>query len=89
MTERLPDGAEAILDVCKIEDYCLNPSHPRGRHKATVFREALGLERGDAGWLRDVLLDAARANEAHKVRRVSGAHIGGSTLRSRDKEKLL
>jgi hypothetical protein len=66
MAERLPNGDKAILDVRKIEDYCLNPTHPRGRHEARVFREALGLGRGHADWLRGVLLDAARANEARK-----------------------
>jgi hypothetical protein len=51
MTNRLPQSDEAILDVRKIEDYCLNPSHPRGRHKARVFRDALGIHRDDAVWL--------------------------------------
>ncbi len=51
----------------KIEDYCLSPSHPRGRHKARVFREALDLQRSDAKWLRDVLLEAARSCEASQV----------------------
>lgn len=60
MTTYLPKRNEAVLDIRKIEDYCLNPSHPRGRHKARVFREALGLQRSDAGWLRDVLLKARR-----------------------------
>jgi hypothetical protein len=64
MTKRLPHGDQAILDMRKIEDYCLNPSHPRGRHKARVFREALDLQRSDASWLRDALLDAARSAEA-------------------------
>jgi uncharacterized protein DUF6883 len=48
MTTHLPYSDEAILDVRKIEDYCLSPSHPRGRHKARVFREALGLQQSDA-----------------------------------------
>lgn len=48
MTKRLPRGDEAILDIRKIEDYCLNPSHPRGCHKARIFREVLGLQRNDA-----------------------------------------
>lgn len=67
MTTRLPHGDEAILDIRKIEDYCLNPSHPRGRHKAWVFREALDLQRSDASWLRDLLLEAARSGEALRV----------------------
>jgi hypothetical protein len=48
MTTYLPNRDEAVLDIRKIEDYCLNPSHPRGRHKARVFREALDLQRRDA-----------------------------------------
>jgi hypothetical protein len=56
----LPNSDRAILDIRKIEDYCLDPAHPRGRHKARVFREALGIERTDALWLRRVLLEAVR-----------------------------
>jgi hypothetical protein len=57
MVTRLPNGDRAIVDIRV--DYCLNPSHPRGRHKARVFRQAAGLQRGDAAWLRDALLEAA------------------------------
>jgi hypothetical protein len=67
MTRRLPHGDRAILDIRKIEDYGLSTSHPRGRHKARVFREALDIERGDGSWLRDVLLAAARSCEASQV----------------------
>jgi hypothetical protein len=67
MTMHLPNWSEAALDIRKIEDYCLSPSHPRGRHKARVFREALDLQRSDAGWLRDALLVAARSGEASQV----------------------
>jgi hypothetical protein len=67
MTARLPHSDEATLDIRKIADYCLSPSHPRGRHKARVFREALDLQRNDAPWLRDALLEAARSSEAFTV----------------------
>ena len=67
MTARLLHGGEAVLDIRKIADYCLSPSHPRGRHKARVFREALDLQRSDASWLRDVLLETARSSEASQV----------------------
>lgn len=67
MTRRLPNADAAILDIRKLADYCLNPSHPRGRHKARVFREALGLESGNAAWLRDALLQAVRSSEAQQV----------------------
>ena len=60
----LPNYHRAILDLRKIEDYCLNPDHPRGRHKAQVFRGALGINRADAEWLRSAILRAMRHNEA-------------------------
>lgn len=52
------------LDLRKIEDYCLNPDHPRGRHKARVFREALGIGRSDAAWLRSTLLSVTSGDDA-------------------------
>ena len=59
----LPNGDRAILDLRKLADYCLNPAHPRGRHKARVFRESLGMGQADADGLRALLLHAA----AHKA----------------------
>ena len=67
MTSLLPNGGRAILDIRKLADYCLNPAHVRGRHRARVFRQALGFERGDAAELRDRLLEAARDNVALEV----------------------
>jgi hypothetical protein len=67
MMKALPRGDQAILDIRKIEGYCPNSSHPRGRHKARVFREALDLQRSDASWLRDALLEAARSREASPI----------------------
>ncbi|MEK8089899.1 DUF6883 domain-containing protein [Thermithiobacillus plumbiphilus] len=60
----LPNGERAIVDIAKLRDYCLNDGHPEGRHKARVFRSALGLASPDAAILRDALLDAARVNDA-------------------------
>jgi hypothetical protein len=77
MTIYLPNREKAELDIRKIEDYCLSPSHPRGRHKARVFREALELQRSDAEWLRDALLKAAHSGEASQV----SADIWGSHWR--------
>ena len=64
MAAQLPTADRAILDIRKLEDYCLSPSHPRGGHKARVFRDALGLDQGDAAWLRAALLAAAATGEA-------------------------
>jgi hypothetical protein len=38
--------------------YVLNPDHPRGRHKARVFRSALGIRQADWRYLRDQLVAA-------------------------------
>jgi hypothetical protein len=54
----LPNGEAATLDIRKLSDYCLDPVHPRGRHKARVFRETLGVLREDAVWLRNAILTA-------------------------------
>ena len=66
MATFLPNPDQAVLDIRKIEDYCLNPLHPRGRHKARVFREALDLGPMRA-WLQGVLLEAARYCEASPI----------------------
>jgi hypothetical protein len=82
---RLPNPDQAALDIRRIEDYCLNPSHPRGRHKARVFRQALGLERSDSAWLRDVLLAATTSGEASQV----AVFIGALMPRSGDMTRVL
>jgi hypothetical protein len=89
MTKRLPHGDQAILDMRKIGDYCLNPSHPRGRHKARVFREALDLQRSDASWLRDALLEAHVPPKPSRMGRTLGGRIGASMRTSGDKEGVL
>jgi len=54
------------VDLRKLEDYCLDPTHPRGRHKARVFVSALGLRRQDAVRFREALLGAAARADARE-----------------------
>ena len=61
---KLRGGATATVGVSKLRDYCLDPHHPRGRHKARVFLSALGLGQGDADFLRATLLKAALEADA-------------------------
>ena len=61
---KLPDAQHAVVDVNKLRDYCLNPLHPRRRHKARVFASALRLLQADAEYLRARLLNAVLENEA-------------------------
>src|SRR6516164_11594774 len=48
------------VDLEKLREYCLSGSHPRGRHKAPVFRSRLGITQADAEFVRQALLDAAQ-----------------------------
>ena len=58
---KLPNAARAVVEIEKLRDYCLNTSHPRGRHKARVFESVLGIAVDDAQELRQALLTAAGA----------------------------
>jgi len=61
---KLPGGENAVVEIAKLRDYCLDPSHPRGRHKSRIFLAVLGLAQADAEFLRQELLRAARAATA-------------------------
>jgi hypothetical protein len=63
----LPNARSAVLDLRKLEEYCLSRLHPRGRHKARVFQEALGIGRSEAGWLRQQILAALTEAEAMEL----------------------
>lgn len=61
---KLPNAECAEVNLRKLRNYCLSESHPEGRHKAKVFRTALGLTAADAEELKDALLHAAQVEEA-------------------------
>ena len=61
---RLPNGDQAVVPLDKLLDYCLNPEHPRGQHKARVFAAALGITSAEADCLRAELLAAAATRDA-------------------------
>ena len=61
---KLPRAEHAFIDERKLVDYCLNPGHPRGRHKARVFSSALGFAESSAPIIRAALLEAARNRDA-------------------------
>ncbi|MBU1487748.1 hypothetical protein KKH56_06860 [bacterium] len=65
----IPNAEHALVDIRKLRDYCLNPTHDDGKHKARLFAAALGMTRNDAGDLRDVLLQAVRTQDAQLGRR--------------------
>jgi len=61
---KLPNADRASVDITKLTGYCLNPLHPRGRHKARVFKAALGIDQSGAELLKIFLLQAAREGQA-------------------------
>ena len=60
---KLPNGERAVVDSAKLREYCLNPDHYRGRHKARVFG-SIDIHQDDSEILRAALLTAAREAEA-------------------------
>lgn len=65
---RLPNGDRAVVDDGKLADYCLSPTHPRGRHKARLFAAAFGFTQATAVDLKSALLHAAGTAEATATR---------------------
>jgi hypothetical protein len=63
---KLPNGERAVVEDQKLLGYCLDPSHPRGRHKARVFA-SFGVRRDNAEVLKRALLFAAVNNDASRV----------------------
>ena len=60
---KIPNAERAVVDIRKLRDYCLNPAHDEGKHKARLF-VALGMTANDAEDLRDILLQVVKAHDA-------------------------
>nr|WP_242033443.1 DUF6883 domain-containing protein [Phormidium sp. FACHB-592] len=60
----MPNPDQAVVDMQKLSDYCLNPKHSDGRHKAYVFQSALGIGLEQAIELRNALLQAVKNYDA-------------------------
>ncbi len=67
---RLPNAERAVVDIGKLRDYSLNPEHDEGKHKARVFKAALGFIRADAQRLREMVIEAARTEDAKPGKRI-------------------
>jgi hypothetical protein len=65
---KLPNGDRAIIPIEKLVGYCLNPEHPKGKHKARVFRAVLGITRENADRLYELVRQAAIAGEVVQER---------------------
>jgi hypothetical protein len=61
---KLPNHENAVISIEKLRDYCLNFEHPRGKHKALVFKSALDLEKKDSDLLKMIIFEALKTNDA-------------------------
>jgi hypothetical protein len=64
----IPNAERAVVDIRKLRDYCLNPLHDEGKHKARLFA-AVGITADDAEALQDILLQAAKTHDTQLGRR--------------------
>jgi len=64
-----------VVELAKLRDYCLSDTHPRGQHKARVFRSRLGLTGGGAELVRQALVDAARDRQ-HELKPTDADEYG-------------
>lgn len=63
---KLPNHNKAIIDLRKIENYCLNPHHPVGKHKARMFKAFLGISQKDSKKLKTQILETLNYYDAEK-----------------------
>jgi len=61
---KLPNPHKALVEIRKLRGYSLNVDHSVGKHKARVFKAALGLTVQQADWLRTQALELAVSGEA-------------------------
>jgi hypothetical protein len=60
----IPNAENAVVDIRKLCDYCLNPEHDDGKHKARLFSSILEMTADNAEELRQILLEVVQAHEA-------------------------
>ncbi|MEG4444991.1 hypothetical protein QUB47_23175 [Microcoleus sp. AT9_B5] len=65
----IPKAKNAVVDIRKLRDYCLNPEHDDGKHKARLFSSILGMTADNAEELRQTLLEIIQTHEAQLGRR--------------------
>lgn len=68
MTNLLPNAENAVVDIRKLRNYCLNPEHREGKHKARLFLSALGMTADNAEDLQQILLEVVKTSEVQLSR---------------------
>ena len=60
----IPNAENAVIDIRKLRDYCLNFEHNDGKHKARLFSAILGLTADNAEELRQILFEVVKTYKA-------------------------
>ncbi len=60
----IPNAENAVVDIRKLRDYCLNPMHDEGKHKAHLFSTILGITAENATELSVILLRVVKTHDA-------------------------
>jgi hypothetical protein len=60
----LPNYQNAVIPSDKLEKYALDPTHPVGKHKAVVFKSALGFDLSNWQLLSQAIIDELPYHEA-------------------------
>jgi hypothetical protein len=68
---KLPNGDRAIIPIAKLLGYCLNPNHSKGKHKARVFKSALGITADNVETLVQLIQLAAVQGEVVQTQQFS------------------
>lgn len=61
---RVPNADRAFIDISKLRDYALNPTHRVGGHKARLFASLFAMTSKDTAALQHILLNVIRTEEA-------------------------
>jgi len=60
----IPKAENAVVDIRKLREYCLNSKHDDGKHKARLFSSLLGMTADNAEELLQILLKVVQTHEA-------------------------
>ncbi len=65
----IPNANQAIVDIRKLRNYCLNSEHDDGKHKARLFSSMLDINANDAEKLRLILLAGVKKHSCQLGRK--------------------
>ncbi len=65
----IPNAENAVVDIRKLRNYCLNLDHDEGKHKARLFSSIIGMTAENAEDLCQILLEVVKTHEAKLGRR--------------------